>query len=415
MLIDLYTASVIIFVLVVIVFLIKDRKKITRDSVVFYRRTQRARAFLTNLGLRHPRLWAWVGNAGIITGFIGSFVMIVTLVLLAVLNILRPQAQAGVALVLPVPGTNAIIGTGFVGAPFWYWMISIALLLVVHEGFHGIMAAREKIPIKSLGLVLIAILPGAFVEPDEKVMKKKPLMGRLRVFAAGSFANFLLGGISAALLVVLSGILFVPLFGAVLADSAGGALYDVSPPDGILVTLTAGLPAQLANFSGKIVAVNGMPVATYDDFSRSLANVSAGDSATFTTMDGRQSKSFTLTAVSKDPSDPKGYFGFSSAYSPPEYTLKQEYSQLAPVIGFVVGTYPFTDMHSGGLLFWILLINFGVGLFNLLPIKILDGGLMWHGVIEKLTKVHAGRIMNAISAILVLIILVNFAGAFGVL
>ena len=41
-------------------------------------------------------------------------------------------------------------------------------MIIIHEFSHGILARVENVKINSIGLLLFAIIPGAFVEPDEE-------------------------------------------------------------------------------------------------------------------------------------------------------------------------------------------------------------------------------------------------------
>jgi len=409
---DIHTLSVIIFIIIVAIVLLRDRKKVKRESIVFFRRTQRGKALLTRTGENHPVFWKAVGNVAVITGFAGSVFMLFVLTILAINNIVQPVAQPGLALVLPSLGTSALVGTGYIGVPFWFWIAAISILMVVHEGLHGIMAARERVRIKSLGLVLLAFIPGAFVEPDEKQMKRKPVMARLRIFASGSFANFCVGAVAGMLILLFTGILSIPFLGN-FPDYTGGMLYDVSPA-GVGYGLAEGYPAGGANFTGMITAVNGMQVKTAEDVGRVLGNVTPGTVAIFSSTKGN----YTLAAQADSKNPERGLFGFSRLFTLHSYELREEYKGMEPLIAVFVGTYPFgfggwKDIQSGGLLFWIYLINVGVGLFNLLPIKALDGGLMWQAVLEKLSRPHAKRIMNIITAFILIVIFANFAGAFG--
>ena len=64
-----------------------------------------------------------------------------------------------VSLVVPgveVPGSPIFI-------PLLAGLIAIATVLIVHEFSHGILSRVEKININSIGLLLFAIIPGAFV------------------------------------------------------------------------------------------------------------------------------------------------------------------------------------------------------------------------------------------------------------
>jgi len=56
-----------------------------------------------------------------------------------------------------------------------YFLLSIPIVLVIHEGAHGIVATLEKIKIKTGGFAVFIALFAGFVEPDEKEfdMQKK--------------------------------------------------------------------------------------------------------------------------------------------------------------------------------------------------------------------------------------------------
>ncbi|WP_367883132.1 site-2 protease family protein [Thermococcus peptonophilus] len=82
--------------------------------------------------------------------------------------------------------------------------------MVVHELSHGIVARADKLPLKSVGLVLLAVIPGAFVEPDEEELAKAPLRSRLRVYGAGSMANITTAIITALLITYAINPLLIP-------------------------------------------------------------------------------------------------------------------------------------------------------------------------------------------------------------
>jgi Zn-dependent protease len=69
-------------------------------------------------------------------------------------------------------------------------IIALLLLLIVHEGGHGIVALSSEIPVDSCGLVLFGPLPiGAFVEPDEEKLEKSEVAKKNAVLLAGSGFN----------------------------------------------------------------------------------------------------------------------------------------------------------------------------------------------------------------------------------
>ena len=82
---------------------------------------------------------------------------------------------------------------------FLHWIIVIFILASVHEFNHGLISRVYNIKVKSSGFAvfsfLLPIIPAAFVEPDENQLKKSRNKIQLGVLAAGSYANFITGGI----------------------------------------------------------------------------------------------------------------------------------------------------------------------------------------------------------------------------
>ena len=81
-----------------------------------------------------------------------------------------------------------------------------------------------------------------------------------------------------------------------------------------------------------------------------------------------------LRALAKNPDDPeKGFMGITKIQN--ERRVKAEY-----------GSYKSTFYWFKGFLKWLGLLNFFIGLANLLPLAILDGGRMSHLALSKLIK-----------------------------
>ncbi len=90
-----------------------------------------------------------------------------------------------------IPGVAPIIPG--ITIPLVPGLLAFALLLVVHEFSHGILARIAKVKIKSSGFLAIGVVPiGAFVEPDEKAINKLSNKLQNRISAAGISANMLL-------------------------------------------------------------------------------------------------------------------------------------------------------------------------------------------------------------------------------
>lgn len=93
-------------------------------------------------------------------------------------------AQISPGATLLLPGINI---------PFVEGIFALALLLMVHEGAHAILSKVARVRLLSSGVVLFGIIPiGAFVEPDEEILKKQNIEKQTRILVAGSTANFFL-------------------------------------------------------------------------------------------------------------------------------------------------------------------------------------------------------------------------------
>ena len=385
--IDFNILSIIVFIIALALIVYRDRKKFKRESIVLLRRTQRGKDFVIRLGTGAPRFWKVFGNIGIIVGFIASFVIIILLfqtLYVSVQGILEGRpAPPGAGIVLPSASTTPQFLPGFFLVPFWYWIISIALLVVLHEGLHGVFSAREQVRIKSLGVGLLAVIPLAFVEPDEKQLKKKGLMPQMRVFAAGSFINILMA-----------------FFVAWALLPAMNSFYTQG---GVAVLPITGFPAHEANLSGIIIQINDNPVNNVSQLTEALKGLKPGDTVTlkarvFDSEGNEQVKDFSLKAVRR----PEGIAGESSGFIGIQYDpntqafleVRDEFSFFAPAVQFTTG-----------LLVFIFILNLGIGLFNLLPLGPLDGGRMWLALLQRFAPKKANRILKGLTWLSILLVL----------
>ena len=101
-----------------------------------------------------------------------------------------------------------------------YFAVAVATAVVLHELMHGYAALRYGIPVKSVGVFsFLYVLSGAFVEPDEESFKKAGTEAKVAVLASGVAINVVLA-LSAMLLGVLGASL--GLQGAVFGVEAYG-------------------------------------------------------------------------------------------------------------------------------------------------------------------------------------------------
>ncbi len=460
--IDFYAVSVLIFVIILIGIVYKDRKKFTRDSIFLLRKTQTGRNFLTKLSGRFPRFWKHLGTVGVIVSILGSIYGFVLLLNLFVKSLFAERAVGGMAILLPTPTASPVIAPGVLGVPFWYWIISIALLVIVHEGSHGIQSLIAKVPLKSLGWGILLIIPLAFVEPDEKVLQRKKSLPQLRVFGAGSFANFVLAGLILVILALVSSNIMV----------ASGVQY---------YGLMQNYSAFENNMTGKIVSLNGIPVTNDKDLSDALEITGVGKTVQIITFNGSSENVYEIetrtppeyeyvpnfdenvmigmehiipgiTDISESFGESLNSIGGAEVYESWsslnmqikkwEY-IKENYPALWYRADFrlrelnvklmersepgYIGIYgvsvdyevidslkPYEEpiLFSNGLLFFVFLINLGVGIANMLPVKPLDGGRMWEIIFRRFSKRHYKVMTKALGYLTFFLIIAAFAMPF---
>ena len=299
------------------------------------------------------------------------------------IGIVAGTAPAGVALAIPgvkIPGSPIFI-------PFWYGIISIAVLAVVHEFSHGIVAAMEGVRLKSTGFGFLAILPLAFVELDEKQMMKKSPLTRLRIAAAGSFGNLTLY----VVLMLIIGFTLTPF------------ITSLSINEGISITaVSEGQPAQLAGLKegDLIVGINDQTVYDLEEFVGAMEQISPGESFILQTSE----RTYELEAAANPQNESKAHIGVfleqSSQYS--EEAQNKYGIFLKPINWFY---------H---LLIWIANLNFLIGIMNFLPIWALDGSRIAYdmfGFVIKKEKILA-FILNAIFAFYATLIILNIIGPY---
>ncbi|MDD1763497.1 MAG: site-2 protease family protein, partial [Methanobacteriaceae archaeon] len=174
----------------------KDKLKIDIEGPIIMRKTTRMRGFIDSIAQKSPKLWRWVMNVGIVVAVILMAFIVYYLAVSLKTVAVNPQ----VSIVLPgveIPGSPIYL-------PFGYGLIGLITVIVVHEFGHGILARVEKVNIKSLGVGLIAILPIAFVEPDEEEINKLASVSKLRILAAGSIFNMMLAAVSIVIFFILT-------------------------------------------------------------------------------------------------------------------------------------------------------------------------------------------------------------------
>jgi len=412
--------SILIFITVIliyagIVFLFYKKGVLKKHNISFYGpalmwRTEKGIQFLKNRA-KHERFWKIYGNTSIIFSFITMVLMTALMIMTAWLvfgfTTAQRNALPGPEVALVLPGINPILPLEYLG----YILLGLIIAIMVHEFSHGILALTDKIKVKSLGILYLIVPIGAFCEPDDEEVKKARILSRMRIFAAGPTANFVV----VILCVLLFSVVFMP---AVQPVTEGAIVFtvDVNSP-----------ASQIGLQTGVIITgVNDTVIHTGQDYFNAWNNTNANQTVSITYMKSGNLHTTkvslgdkyieyakrTTIYVNNESYKGKGYLGVQSLLRD---SVFQEYLAILknpffnfpqglltfyslPLLGYFAGynpiIAPFTDAYiiTGPLgvlpspLFWIIInaiywifwLNLAVSLFNVLPMVPLDGGFLFN-------------------------------------
>jgi len=375
-------------------------------------RTTKGLKFLKKLASK-KRFWKAYGSSGIVVCFVAMIIFVwFFLWNLTIVLGLTPEQRAQILpdarFYLILPGINPIIPIDYI----FYIILAFAVAIIVHEFSHGIMTYAGKLKVKSMGILYFILPVGAFVEPDEKQLKKTTIPKRMRVYAVGPLSNFVVFFICL--------ILFSFVFMSAVQPGDGLTVYEVYEDS----------PAyDLGIVKGTIITdVNGTDLTTipnvnekFLEYGTILNNTKANDTITISYIQNKVSyNDIEIKLIDKynyvviNASKGKGHTGI--------YSFVNESGQLAllknpfgddpgyrllmfislPVLSYFEGynplASPFTDSYNieGPLgvipdnvfwiivnsLYWIAWLNLMVGIFNILPMIPLDGGYLFNDAIR---------------------------------
>ena len=270
-----------------------------------------------------------------------------------------------------------------------YFLLSIPIVLVVHEGAHGIVATLEKIKIKNGGFAIFIALFAGFVEPDEEDFDKAKKISRLRVIGAGATSNVIFAFALGAIL------LTNPMFAMILPEPFLGWFYE--SPEGVLVlSVIEGGGAEQAGIKENdiISKINDVRIVSPIDFQK--VNLIPGEVVNVTVLRDGQEIIFPVT-IMPAPEDPeRGLVGI----------MRDNNLSFKPIYNYIEWNNPQFSMF----LLWLWMISFFIGIINMLPLPILDGGKFIHTIIDKkISEKSVNVAMLAIYAFTFIIFGLNIA------
>jgi len=268
--------------------------------------------------------------------------------------------------------------------PFFYWIISLFVLALVHEVAHGIVAERFKINIKSSGFaflgVLVPFLPAAFVEPDENKLKKAKVKNQIAILGAGPASNLVFG------------LIFLLLFLPVANFTSNITKIDKFGFSSIMNE------SELKNYNlsskyYEILAVNN--ITNKSEFMDFLSNISFNDTIILKLKYNESNKTLVNTfKVKPFNNSGKPMIGISGIFVEEKLNFNRFY------LGDIL-------LILQKLLLYLWLLNISIGLINLLPIWITDGGQIFRVLLYKKYKENGLKIFNIISLISLILLFLS--------
>ncbi len=201
-------------------------------------RTRRGRDLIDKLS--KPKTF-WKGYALLSKGLVvGTMVFMMGLLIWeAFLVPSIPADQApGVEMLIGLPGINPII-------PIWYGILGLVVAVFIHEFAHGILTRVGDMTVKALGIVLLVVPMGAFVEPDEEALVKVEKKKRTSVYAVGPGTN------------IIAALVCAFLFSSVMVSSA-----EPIRDNPLVVSVAENTPASFSGlqYGDQMISVNGVTI-----------------------------------------------------------------------------------------------------------------------------------------------------------
>ncbi|MBW2982711.1 site-2 protease family protein [Candidatus Woesearchaeota archaeon] len=406
--------SVIAFYLIIIFLIVRYRKRFDfQGKIIAMLRTKIGLKLMHKWGTNGRRFVKGLATAGIYAGFLGMAATIYMIIDGLWKLLFVPSAPPTFAPVLPgvnIPGVEIFV-------PFWYGIIALFLTIVVHEFSHGVVAAAHKMKVKNSGFVMFGPLPGAFVEPDEKQLRKAKPKAQLSVYAAGPFSNILL----TIILILLFG--FLPLFVSGMGGTPSEGLQtftrytsvvnfgelrdDMYQATGLrILEVKNGSGADEAGLANDTVirSIDGVDVrdnlSAFADEIVSFQNLTPGDEVVFS----NENETWTITTQQHPDNESRGWIGivFDTGF----VTEKNPKA---------VEKYGATGFKGLEILYqqvlWLIILSSGIGLANLLPLGPVDGGRMLLVALERyLPKKKAQMVWGKISMVVFLLVIILLIG-----
>ncbi|GAB6033205.1 Regulator of sigma-E protease RseP [Chamberlinius hualienensis] len=160
--------------------------------------TSRYNRLIVRLGARHSRFFrVWYNIGAVVGAFL--FIPAIFILLLTIFNNISSSATEddGRLLLKPVlPGVN------LPGTHIPFYITTLVICLIFHELGHGLAAVQEDVHLFECGLMVVGVLPAAFVHFSTEQLQTLHPWRQLKVYSAGIWHNVVLVIVAVFILLV---------------------------------------------------------------------------------------------------------------------------------------------------------------------------------------------------------------------
>ena len=430
----------VIFVILIGTFLYRRRKNLKKEGLLLLYRASWGIKLINNIGKRFRKTLNILSYFVIGLGYLLMGTMIYLFGKIVWIYVINPEIVRAIKIppIMPlIPYLPQIFKLDFL-PPFYftYWIIIIAIVAVVHEFAHGIFAINKGVKIKTTGFgffpFFLPVFLAAFVELDEKKMKKKKIFSQMSVLAAGTFANILTAILFFGVMLLFFSLAFAPagvtfdsytysvvgvstislVNGIYLENATHESISNSISDEGLNEVIAGGekflltkeflerqqngeeyvllyhdAPAVNADLKGIITQIDSVDVNSKEKIGEELLKYSPGDEIIITTIVEDETKE-NVIVLGVHPNDENvGFIGIGFANQEAAgmmgkivttLSLKKPNTYYEPKFG--AGTFIYN------LLWWLVLVNISIALVNMLPVGIFDGGRFFYLTILAITK-----------------------------
>ncbi|MEM4181580.1 MAG: site-2 protease family protein [Candidatus Pacearchaeota archaeon] len=455
----------LLFCVFVSLFLYKKRKNLKREGLIFLYKTKIGIEFMNRFSNKHKKLLQKMSFFIIGISILLMIAVILLVLTQAYLYVTNPkeviEKTEGAPPIAPViPYFPQLFGmkSFFPNFYFVYFIIAFSIVALFHEMAHGLYMVLYKVKIKSTGFLFLGPILGAFVEQDDKEFRKKKNNEQMATLGAGVFANTLLAIFFAVILMIFffsfykpSGYLIIPSAvdispnniteirelenNLTLIKSEDGRKYlantdflnaikeNLSDHEKIIVLLYS--PVVINNLSGYITEIDGKKIRGSSDIKEALKEKKPGEEVIIKTEINNQEKTNKVKLEEHPLNSSMGFIGLRIVTEEEIRILvaneKNPIKRIIMKIGSIKN--PFVLYKSSinndlaeyiyYLMWWCMMINFFVALFNMLPFGIFDGGRFSYLLIlsivkskEKTEKIH--KILSSTMILSFLLIILSW-------